>query len=825
MLAFKFFRQLEMECLTGFNLKKFIKPLTHTILFLKGCSILVFLLSATPSLAQEFELYGYITDNKTDECISSALISVDTKIKKTTSSESGFYYIRLEKGEYNISVSKEEYIGKTIKLNISKDTSVDIGLVKEILLKEVTVSSNNILKNIEKNQTSLFTIPTRDLQVLPSFMGETDIIKSTQLVTGVQSGNDGSTGFYVRGGGPDQNLVLMDGIPLYSINHMAGLFSVFNSDAISTVNLYKGGFPARFGGRLSSVLDIRLKEGDMKEYHGNVSLGLIFSKISLGGPIIKDKLSFDFSARRTYADLIYKALRHPLKLPGKNGRVFFYDYNAKLTYNISNNSRVSFGTFKGMDETMVRLTDDFTLNSVPYNEINDLKMNWSDFTAYLKWTKTYSSRMIGNISLAYNRYLFNVDYKYYLENENKNKANDFDFDYQSGIRDIHFSIDYNIAPTDDDNIKLGLNFTTQYFEPEDETLDLSSPKGVADIFGKSVKTGFIYMEDDVRVTEGLSLNLGLHLSGAITDNRFYHTFEPRFSLRYLINDHIALKTSFAQMSQYIHLLSTSTISSPVDLWVPITKKIGPEKSSQGAVGLTFGLTDAYELGFESYYKRLLGVIEYKEGEKFIGSTLGWENRIEKGTGHSYGTEILLRKTAGKAQGWLGYTLSWSNRQFDNINAGKTFPYRYDRRHDLNVVIIYNFNKNINASLTWIYGTGNAVSLNSKQFTTQVFPFLQDGQERLTYYETRNNYRMPPYHRLDVSFNFQKEKKHGTRTWKIGLFNAYNHQNPFFLFFGYDNSQKIASTDPDGKIVYNSKKVLKQFSLLPILPSVSYSYKF
>ncbi len=800
----------------------------------RGNSILLFFLILFTGisgrlLAQEYTISGTVTDDRTGERKAGATLMIHQQEAEYFTDTTGFYSLKVSGGPVWMSAGYEGYITAYFQFRIRKDTTINIRLQKEIFLDEIEVTANSIESNMARTQMSTFAIPTGNVLTLPSFLGETDIIRSTQLATGVQSGNEGSMGFFVRGGSAGQNLILMDGIPLYTINHMLGIYSVFNTDAIRSANLYKGGFPARYGGRLSSVLDIGLKEGNMTQYHGNVSLGLIFSKINLEGPILKDKISFHISARRTYADLIYKAIQKPANLPANNGDLFFYDYNAKLTVKMSENSRLTLGAFKGVDETAMRLSDRFVHKNVLYTEINNLSMNWNNFTAYLKWNKTYSNRLIGNMMLAYNNYLFDLNYDYYLEKENSGKANTFEFAYGSGIKDLLFNLNYSYVPSENHYVTFGMNLTNQCYNPDTDLPESAEEenRGGNSVFKLEgrIQKGYLYLEDDIRISEKLNTSVGAHLSGLVVDGRFYSGLEPRLSLRYLFSDRISFKSSYTRMNQYLHLLSTATISSPVDLWVPVTKKVKPEKSSQVALGLTYGLSETYEVNLETYYKKLKGVIAYKDGETFTGSTLGWEDKIEAGEGTSYGAELLFRKTKGKTYGWIGYTLSWSNRQFENINYGKVFPYRYDRRHDLNVVVMHDFSDRIQAGFTWIFGTGNAASLSAHQFMAKSFPHTPDDEGIVKYFHERNSYRMPAYHRLDLSVNFYKKKKYGTRTWKIGLYNAYNHQNPFFLFFGYDDSREVASTGPDGEVVYSSPKVLKQFSLLPVLPAVSYSYRF
>ncbi len=778
---------------------------------------------------QDIVVSGFITDKKSGQKLQQANIFDIQSGRGTASDNTGNFNIPLQLGEHSLTISYVGYQSMQIKLNLVADTTLTVELEANNELNEIEVSANTINSEFDNAQMSAFTMPVKKVYLLPSFFGESDIVKSFQLTPGVQSGNDGSQGLYVRGGGPDQNLVLLDGVPLYNINHMFGLYSVFNTDAVGSARLYKGGFPARYGGRLSSVLDIRLKDPDLYEYHGNISAGLIFSKFQLEGPIKKGKIGFNISARRTYADLIYKAAQKLDKSLKNNGMAYFYDVNAKITFKFSNKNQLNISSFLAVDDASATITNNFSLNNKQWEEYNKILMQWGNFVSSINWKHSFSEKWAMNTLLSYSNYNFDISHNYYLEDAGLHQANKFHFDYNSGIQEFIFSNNFNYHPSNVHFIKFGFNVTKQINSPGIKAVETQEGELVDDyeVIEEKIKPykGYFYFEDDWTLSEKLRANIGFHISGYTTGQTNYSSFEPRISLKYMANDRLSLKASWVKMNQYIHLLSTATVRSPIDLWVPSTKRVKPEKSTQLALGTVYILPSSSELSLEGFYKKMDGVLEYKDGATFLGSAQGWEDKIEVGEGWSYGAELLYRKKVGKTTGWIGYTLSWSDRQYQHVNFGKRFPYRYDRRHDLNLVVMHKLSGNIDFGLTWIYGTGNAVTLPTQTYLAQNVPHSTDENLEVSYFKSRNNYRMPAYHRMDVSFNFHKEKKHGVRTWKIGLYNTYNNHNPFFLFFGYDDSNKVQVTGKNGEVYYNDKKVLKQFSLLPILPSISYSYKF
>ena len=676
----------------------------------------------------------------------------------------------------------------------------------------------------DDSQMSTVDISMEKVKSLPVLLGEQDIMKTIQLLPGVQSGSEGSSGLYVRGGGPDQNLILLDGVPVYNASHLFGFFSVFNADAINSVQLIKGGFPARYGGRLSSVIDIRMKEGNNKEFHGEGSIGLISSKLSLEGPIIKDKTSFIVSARRTYIDLLARPLiKAAARSTGSEGTggYYFYDVNAKVNHKINESNRIYLSGYFGDDRFYANTKETYLNNGVENIYDSENSLNWGNVITALRWNSIINDKLFSNTTLRYSRYRFNVGFseKTTETSSSGTKENEFSFNYFSGIEDWSGNVDFDFVPNPNHYIKFGIGNTYHTFRPgvnqfksNEGTSAIDTTFGSSNLFAHEAN---VYIEDDLKVGELLKFNIGLHASAFLMNKKTYYSLQPRFSGRYLLDETMSLKASYARMTQFLHLLTNTSIGLPTDLWVPATDKIAPQTSDQIAIGVAKTVKKQYEVSLEGYYKWMNNLIEYKDGASFFGSETDWQDKVESGKGWSYGGELLIEKKQGKTTGWIGYTLSWTNRQFEEINFGEVFPYKYDRRHDIGIAVTHKFDKYkdrkgrdkwIDVGMVFVYGTGNATTLGLERYRSNDNGFF--GSE-VVHIDGRNNYRMPNYHRLDLGVNIHTKKKRGERTWSFGVYNAYSRQNPFFLFFGYENNQRV----------------LKQISLFPVLPSFSYNFKF
>lgn len=786
--------------------------------------ILLILAILLPSLikAQTYTISGYISDEESDEKLIGVSIYCPTTKQGTTSNNYGFYSLTLQ-GAQDVEIIVDyfefETYTQTIKLN--GDTKLNINLKQSIQLNEVVISAEKQKRIERETQMSVAEIPISQIKKIPALLGEVDILKALQLLPGVKSGGEGQSGLYVRGGGPDQNLILLDGVPVYNANHLFGFFSVFNSDAIKDVKLIKGGYPARYGGRLSSVLDINLKEGNLNKFGGTASIGLISSKFMLEGPINKGKTSFIVSGRRTYIDVLARPLiRSALRDEGTDGVTgyYFYDLNAKVNHKFSDKDRLYLSTYTGTDKFYFNARDLDTQDI----DFADNALTWGNFTNALRWNHVFNPKLFMNTTLTYSDYRLKTDFSFGVDKvDGTNNRQAIGLNYISGIEDYAAKVDFDYVPNPNHFVRFGTNIIYHTFKPGQFVLfdeNTATNRLFKDTVGqpniKAVESS-LYIEDDYNVSDNFKINGGLHFSTFNVSGKNYYSLQPRISARYLLPGDWALKSSFATMRQYINLLAFEGIGLPSDLWVPATDRIKPQDSWQVAIGTAKTISDDYELSAEAYYKKMKNLVAYKDGAGVFQSD-DWQDRVVQGDGDAYGLEVFLQKKEGRLSGWIGYTLSWSNRQFAAIDNGASFPYRYDRRHDLSIVASYEFTKRFNMSATWVYGTGNAVTLansrylDSNPFSNSFFGYYSD----IEVFGQRNNFRMNAYHRADIGFNFVKDRGKGRkRTWSFGAYNAYANNNPFFVYF---NSESINGVD---------KRNLKQVSLFPLIPYVTWTLDF
>jgi len=784
-------------------------------------SLLIFLISISLShlWAQKFTISGFVEDAASGEKLINASVFENTTYVGTISNNYGFYSLSLPAGKVKVSVSFVGYTAQTFEIDLKSNTTLNVSLQLMGELEEITIEGRRMESKIEQVQMSEMEIPVKTIKNLPVLLGEVDIIKTIQLLPGVQSGTEGSSGLYVRGGGPDQNLILLDGVPVYNVNHLFGFFSVFNADAINSVSLTTGGFPARYGGRLSSVLDIHMKEGNINEFKGEGSVGIISSRLTLEAPIIKGKSSFIISGRRTYIDVlaqpVLKIMQAAEDIDKFRAGYYFYDLNGKVNYKFSDKSRLYLSAYLGNDKAYANVADEWNNN---YSE-DKFKLRWGNITTALRWNYAFSPRLFSNSTITYSRYKFLTGLGFEYKTTNPVSHEEYEFEYNSGIDDLAAKIDFDYLPNPSHNIKFGVGNIFHTFNPGVNVLseDYNDAAGKIDTtFGSKkiyAQELAAYIEDDFKVGKRLRFNAGLRYSGFSVQDKYYHSLEPRISMRLKLGKNLSLKAAYTQMQQYIHLLTNSSIGLPTDLWLPVTDSIRPQFSEQFAAGIAIALPKDFDLSIEGFYKDMSNLIEYKEGASFLDLNSDWEGKVEIGKGWSYGLEVLLQRKAGKLSGWVGYTLAWSWRQFDNISFGEPFPYKYDSRHDLSIVLTYKFNDRIDMGATWVFSSGTAISLPTAQYISNSNPY-DNGYYFLDYYESRNAFRMPSYHRLDLGINFHKKTRWGERVWSFGTYNSYNHMNPFFVYSGYDYNA-------DG----TSEKKFKQISLFPIIPSVSYGFKF
>jgi len=779
------------------------------------------LICAVPALAQKYTISGYVRDAGSGEPLISANIYDSRSGSGAVTNTYGFYSLTLPADSVFLSFSYIGYDASYQNLLLDKNISLNIELAGAVQLEEVVVSaSRNGARIEERTQMSQIDVPVAQIKKIPALLGEADVLKALQLLPGVQSGGEGQTGLYVRGGSPDQNLVLLDGVPVYNVSHLLGIFSVFNADAIKNVTLTKGGFPARYGGRLSSVLEINMKEGNLQEFHGEGAIGLISSKLALEGPIVKDKTSFLISGRRTYADLIFAPIINANEEPGTdlNVDLYFYDLNAKIQHKVNDKHRLFLSGYFGSDV----FANEFKEEGARFKG----GIDWGNIISALRWNWQLNNKLFANTTLTYSRY--KIDILAEFEDRFEGEKETYSANYFSGIEDLAARIDFDFIPSPGHYIRFGASATNHRYEPgalalnaefEEEQFDtlVGSQNAHSNEFA-------LYLEDDMQFG-ALKANLGVHASGFAVDGKFYASIQPRLGLRYLLDSKWSAKGSFATMTQYINLLTSESFSLPTDLWVPSTARIKPQQSWQAALGAARTFGEDYEVSLEGYYKQMHNVISYKEGASFLfGLENDWQEKVTQGDGESYGLELFIQKKRGRLSGWLGYTLSWNYRQFDEINSGRRFPFRYDRRHDASLVLNYEMDENVTFSAAWVYGTGNAVTLNTFRYPHDVYggggfpnPFV--GNAEIESGGRKNAFRMSDYHRLDLSFQFNKKKPKWERTWVLGVYNAYYHRNPYYMTL----DKEFIFDEETGK--YYEKRRFREVSILPIIPSVSYQFKF
>ena len=776
--------------------------------------ILPFLLFlSTYCFAQNFTISGYIEDAETGEKLIAANVFDFKSAQGAVSNTYGFYSLTLPTDSVELSVSYIGYQPQTFRFLLDKNVSMNFKLSSSVELATVEVVAEKQRKIQEETQMSRIEIPVEQIKKIPALFGEVDVLKSLQLLPGVQSGGEGQNGLYVRGGSPDQNLILLDGVPVYNVSHVLGIFSVFNADAIKNVTLTKGGFPARYGGRLSSVIEINMKEGNMQEYHGEGAIGNISSKLTFEGPIKKDKTSFLVSGRRTYVDLFLKpfiAAQSDQSDEKVNLQLYFFDLNAKVNHKFNDKHRLYLSGYWGGDVFGTKIEDKRNESAFSGG------IDWGNVISAMRWNYKINPKLFKNTTLTYSRYDINILTE--VSEKTGQTTDRFKAKYFSGIEDLALKMDFDYVPNPNHYLRFGASATRHTYRPgalsfKVDISDVNLDTLIGSQNENSMEYG-IYVEDDLK-WGALKANVGLHASAFQVNDAFYTSLQPRIGLNYLLANDLAVKASFSTMTQYINLLTSEALSLPTDLWVPSTERVRPQQSWQAAVGVAKTIFDDYEFSVEAYYKQMDDVISFKEGASFLfGLENDWQDKITQGEGEAYGLELFLQKKFGRTTGWIGYTLSWNWRQFDLINGGEAYPFKYDRRHDLSLVFSHEFSEKIHFNAAWVYGTGNAVTLPIYRYNLG-FP-VGEGQwqnyEEVESLGSKNAFRMTDYHRLDLSVEFIKKKTNWERKWVISLYNAYSHKNPYFIYATHD-------------FFGGGKKVFKEVALLPILPSVSYQFKF
>lgn len=751
---------------------------------------------------------GYVKDKQSGETLIGANIFLENEpANGTITNTYGFYSITLPEGENRLVFSYLGYQTRVENIMVTTNTILNIDLVPGLEMKEVVVSAKKDEEddNVESTSMGRVNLPVEQIKIIPALLGEIDILKTIQLLPGVSSAGEGSAGFYVRGGGADQNLVLLDEAVVYNSGHFLGFFSVFNADAIKNTTLIKGGIPAVYGGRLSSVLDIQMKEGNNQHFAAEGGIGLISSRLTLEGPIVKGKSSFLISGRRTYGFDLAQPFIAKTDFAGTN--YFFYDFNTKFNYQFSQRDRLYLSGYFGRD----------VLNFEQRDRNFKFKLPYGNGTATLRWNHLFNDKLFFNLSAIFNDYQFRAGFE----------QEEFKFDVFSGVRDFTTKFDFDYFPSNDHQIKTGIHGTYHKLTP-----NIVSGNVGETIFESAVKPKYanefaIYIQDDWRITDWLKINLGLRgtlfqqtgpYTSEITLDTFsagevvktFSSLEPRIFINTSLSPASSLKAGITATTQYLHLVSNSASTLPADVWVPSSELVNPQRGWQYAIGYFQNLrNNAYEASLEAYYKSLHDQIDYRES--FVDNSVEQvENEFVFGDGEAYGLEFFLRKNKGDLNGWLGYTLSKTERTFPDIESGRTYPTTYDRTHDVTFVANYNFNQRLTAGMVFIYATG-------RTFTPLERLYLIDG-ELQTDYGPRNSQRLEPYHRMDISLtwtpkgNTQKKFK---SNWVFSIYNLYNRKNTFFTYTDYETDLQAGEA---------SAKAYK-VSIFPILPSITWNFNF
>ena len=766
--------------------------------------VLLFLFFSSNVFAQKVTISGYIKDKTTGEELIGATVSIDELHVGVSTNVYGFYSLTIAPGNYTVVYS---YIGYTIqkeKINIIKNISLNVDLSQSNTdIQEVVVSAEAANKNVTSTEMSTTKLDMHEVKSLPVLFGERDVIKTLQLTPGVKPAGEGNSGFYVRGGSTDQNLIILDEAPVYNASHVFGFLSVFNTEAIKDVKLYKGNMPADYGGRLSSVLDIKMKEGNMKEYHGVASIGTIAAKLEVEGPIVKDKGSFMISARRTYFDALFLPLTTDTVFNG--AKLYFYDLNIKGNYKLGEKDRLFLSGYFGKDILSIK---------------NVMGIDWGNTTGTIRWNHLFNDKLFLNSTALFSNYKYNIGVSL---NDSMAKIN-------SSIRDFSIKEDFQYYLNTNNTITFGINSIYHKFNPGNMSTDIQGYENIH-LPNKYALESALYFANDQTLTDRIKLNYGLRISnftltgpydsytyssnGDITDTtiykdhkivRSYFGFEPRISGTYKLDEFSSLKAAYSRTEQYLHLLQNSTTGTPFDYWIPSSDKVKPEYANQGSIGYFRNIKDnMFETSVELYYKEMNNQVDYKSGTQILLNE-HVERDLLYGIGKSYGAEFQLRKKMGDLTGWIGYTLSKTQKKFDAINNGAWFNAKQDRTHDIQIVAVYQLNKKLSISGAWIYYTGDAIT-----WPTGIY--YVDGKY-LESYSKRNANRLPDYHRLDLGLNHTKVTSKGHKSiFNISIYNVYAKKNPYMINFEQDKN------DP------RKKKAMAVY-LFPIpIPAISYTYEF
>lgn len=791
-----------------------------------------------PRPAERIDQYhtisGFVTDAATGESLIGANIIDLYSQQGTVSNEYGFFSLSLPNGWVDVRISYLGYENAQISLQLTENKLYKLPLEGSITLNEVVVYPRDTSANPIGGLATGELIGLRETQMLPSLAGEPDVLRTALLLPGVTSGPDGAEGLQIRGGDAGQNLVLLDGVPVYYVNHGIGLFSIFNSSTVRSAQLFRAGFPARYGGRLSSVLDIRTKEGNIQNTAGTVEAGLLTTRFSLEGPIVKDKSSFLLSGRWSFVHLLLEEQSRRYKRQrGRDGATDyrFYDINAKLNYAFSARDRVFFSLYRGRDTY-----DDLTTST---NELNVRNangepqlyqldqsygegLNWRNTVGSLRWNHLFSDQLFANFSLTYSRLDQESFYKLddLLVNQTTGQEEELRVQglFQSGIEDVGLKADWQLIVNPRQQFRFGLGANRRIFRPG--ALIVDEPFDGEEAFkNNSINTTELnaYLEGQGKISNYWEWNAGLHTAWWYVRSKGHPSLQPRLSISYDPDSPWSFSASASRMVQNLHFLRNTTVNLPTEIWVPSTDRIEPAEALMGNLGYRYELNPSWELKGDFYYKKMNRILAFLEGTEGFED---WEENVASGHGEAYGAEWQLRKRQGKLTGWLSYTLSRSIRQFEELNIGRVYPFRYDRRHNVQVAGILQISSKVHISATWQYASGFALTLPLVKFTSllpgQIIPV--DGLPEVLDPESKNNIRMPAYHRLDLNVHYEWQKGETFRhRLNVGVYNAYNRNNPLY----YDVRRFLINQQG---VLFTGYQFV-EVQLTPILPIISYQLAF
>lgn len=767
-------------------------------------------ISASDPNIKKFTVSGYIRDEYSGERLIGVQVTDRHSLKSSISNQDGYYTITLPSDSITLLYISDGYKGKQVSTMLDKNIRLDMTLRDETEYTRYTITSKTGQQTSYKPDE--FHFNSKTLRLLPVLFGESDIMKGLQLLPGVSAGNDGTISLNIRGGSPEQNLILLDDIPLYNPSHIYGFFSVFNSDIVKDVRLIKGGMSSRYSGRLSSVIDVRTLDGNNKKIKFQTSAGILSSKLTIDGPLGKNrKTTFIASGRRSYLDLLSNALN--IRFSGSNASPFrtgyyFYDANGKLNHTFSRKHQLSVSFYTGRDNSLIK--NSFSVKNPAYTvrEKDEQNVFWGNDIVSLRSNHVISPKISAWVSLAYTSYSFgNESFYEYSENRDSQKlANTYRYKFISRIRNGIFSCNTEYKSGGILTLKTGAGIVLHEFNREISTSDELISKQSDKNLSSSAFEYNAYADAGWKLSRRIQLNTGLHLVSYHTGSVAYPFVQPRLKTDYKISKSLLFHAAYQNTAQFLHLLTSNSLGMPLDLWVPSTANTRPETSDLVSAGLSFS-KGTYALNAEAFYRKLNHIIEYRDATNYIGSDNEWEDKITVGKGRAYGYEFLAEKKSGKTRGWISYTLSWNYRQFEGVNGGQEFPYKYDRRHNLASLISHEFSKQIDVSASWIYSTGANYTLPE-----QIYSLPSGGRpSNLVYiYGDRNNYKFPDYHRLDFGINFKKHRTKYSRVFSIGAYNVYNRLNPFYISPAYNQK---------------GERTFEAVSLFPAIPSFNYKIIF